>query len=43
MILDEPGLEWPGDYQGLVALGTGLLAAFGRESDIVAQRAIESP
>jgi hypothetical protein len=43
MILDEPGLEWPGDYQGLVALRTGFLAAFGRESDIVALRRTESP
>jgi hypothetical protein len=43
MILDEPGLEWPGDYQGLVALRTGFLAAFGRESDIVALQRIESP
>ena len=42
-ILDEPGLEWPGDYQGLVALRTGFLAAYGRESDIAAIRGIGSP
>jgi hypothetical protein len=41
--LDEPGLEWPGDYQGLVALRTGFLPAFGRESDIVTLRGTQSP
>jgi hypothetical protein len=43
MILDEPGLEWPGDYHGLVALRAGFLAAYGRESDIAATRGTESP
>jgi hypothetical protein len=42
-MLDEPGLEWPGDYQGLVAVRTGVLAAYGRESDIATLRVIESP
>jgi hypothetical protein len=41
--LDETGLEWPGDYQGLVAVPTGFLAAYGRESDIAALRALTSP
>jgi hypothetical protein len=41
--LDETGLEWPGDYQGLVVVRTGFLAAFGRELDIAALRALMSP
>jgi hypothetical protein len=42
-ILDETGLEWPGDYHGLVAIRTGFLAAYGRESDITAVRGMVSP
>jgi hypothetical protein len=37
-ILDETGLEWPGDYHGLVSVRTGFLAVYGRESDITAMR-----
>jgi hypothetical protein len=38
VVLDEARLEWPGDYQGLVAIGSGFLGVYGRESDIVATR-----
>lgn len=43
VLLDESGLEWPGDYQGLVAGRRGFLATFGRESDIVVRRGLEAP
>jgi hypothetical protein len=38
VVLDEARLEWPGDYQGLVAVGSGFLGVYGRESDIVATK-----
>jgi hypothetical protein len=36
VVLDSARLEWPGDYQGLVAVRRGFLATYGRETDIAA-------
>ena len=36
VVLDSARLEWPGDYQGLVAVRRGFLAAYGRQTDISA-------
>ena len=36
VMLDSARLEWPGDYQGLVATRRGFLAAYGRESNVSA-------
>jgi hypothetical protein len=38
VVLDEARLEWPGDYQGLVAVRDRFLAVYGREADVVAKR-----
>lgn len=36
VVLDDASLEWPGDYQGLVAARAGFVATYGRANDIVA-------
>ena len=36
VVIDDAALEWPGDYQGLVAARAGFVATYGRENDIVA-------
>lgn len=33
-------LEWPGDYQGLIAAGDAFLAVYGQETDIFATRMV---
>jgi hypothetical protein len=33
-VLDRSALAWPGDYQGLTALGQGFLAVYGHATDI---------
>ena len=38
VLLDQADLAWPGDYHGLAAIGTGLLAVYGKERDIWARR-----
>ena len=43
VVIDDAGLEWPGDYQGLVASRAGFVATYGREADIVATRIPATP